>query len=142
MPLPVFGQQLIDLFGGVPDFVDRYVVIQSVDNACQIFAHFRRFVPGPCDELRCPVGQVGRDDLCYIALLIIFIKFAEAVCEESEGGAYKYILCAAFFYLLGDIQHAFAGRDHIIDNDDILPGYGIAEEFMGDDRIFPLTITE
>ena len=75
MPLPVFGQQLIDLFGGVPDFVDRYVVIQSVDNACQKMCIRDRSEPMALISAICSTDESDDNTAGFIIDELLCINF-------------------------------------------------------------------
>ena len=52
----MFCQQVRDFFGCGTDFFYGDNVIQDVDDAGDVFAHFGGFVPGAADEFRGTVG--------------------------------------------------------------------------------------
>ena len=64
-------------------------MVKRINDACHIFAHFSRLIPRAGNEFRCPVGQVGGDDLADIAFLIVSVEFLKTVGEEAECGADK-----------------------------------------------------
>ena len=56
----------------------------------------------------------------HSAMFIIFIELFQTVCEKTECCCNKNTLCLTFLQFFGNIQHAFARGDHIINDEDIL----------------------
>ena len=55
--------------------------------------------------------------------------------KDSEGCADEDAPCAAFLEHAGGLDDRAAGGDHVIDDDDVLPGHIGAEEGVVDDRM-------
>ena len=90
---------------------------------------------GSGQKLRCPVIQIGGHHFINIAFFIILIKFLQAIGEQTEGYTYEDTFGAAFFDLTCHIQHAFAGGDHIINDDSIFSVQIISKKFVSNDRV-------
>ena len=111
-------------------------MVDDVHDTCKVFAHVCFDVIWSREQFRITVVQVGGDNLVNPAFLIVFIEFLETVCEQTVSSTDEDTLCFTFLDLLGNIEHTLSGRDHIVDDDNILALYGISEEFMGNDRVF------
>ena len=70
--------------------------------------------------------------------LIVFIKLIQSIRKEAERRTDKNPPRASFLDLSRYIQHAAAGRDHVIDDQNILPLHRSADEFMCDNRVLPV----
>lgn len=116
----VFFQQRMDFLSWGHDMADGGVVVHGVDDESHEFTHIRS------NEIRFffyawrEVSQVSGDDTADVSSFVIVVKFFKAIGEEAEGGADKYASCTSFLDLFCNIQHTFSGRDHIVDDDDIL----------------------
>ena len=110
-------------------------MVQCINDACHIFAHLSRLIPWTGNKLRCAIGQIGGDDFADIAFFIVSIKFFKTIGEKTKRSADEDVVCATFLDLFCNVKHAFTGGNHIIDDDNIFSGYGIAQEFMGYDRV-------
>ena len=110
-------------------------MIDDVNNTCKVFAHICFNVVRFCQKLRQTVVEVGSNDFVNPALFIVLIKFVETICEQAVCGADEYTFCVALFDLLCNIQHTFAGRNHIIDDNNIFAFYGITQKFVCNDWV-------
>jgi len=82
--------------------------------------------------------QVRSNHFMDITLFIILIKLLQSICKQAKRSTNKYTICIPVFQLFCHIQHALAGRNHIINNDHILAGYRVAQELMSNDRVFTI----
>ena len=110
-------------------------MIDDIDDTCKIFAHVCFDIVWAVKKLRNTIVKVGCDDSVQPAFFVIFIKFGYAICKQTVGCADEYTSCLTLFQLTGNIQHTLSGRDHIVDDDNILAFYRVAKEFMSYDRI-------
>ena len=55
--------------------------------------------------------------------------------EQREGGVGKDLAGAAHLQAVGDVQHALAGGDDVVGDEDILALHALAQIFMGDDGV-------
>ena len=70
-------------------------MVQIVDDKGNVLAHIYAGIVGLRQKLRRLVYQVGGEDPVDQAVLVVLVKFGEAVGEESEGGAAEHSLCLA-----------------------------------------------
>ena len=110
-------------------------MVKVVDEDRHVFAHICGFIPRTLEQLRLLIGGIGGDDLLDIAFFIGFVEDIKSGREETEGGKAEYTLCMKSLQFLCNIQHAFTGCDHVIDDDNILTLHGITKEFMGNDGV-------
>ena len=111
------------------------IVVQRIDDVGQILIHIGGHIVVPLHEFGRAVCEIRRDQFGEHTFFIEFIEFFESFREQTESRTDEDPVRAAGFDLPTDIQHGSAGGDHIIDDDAVLTLDGIAEEFMGNDRI-------
>lgn len=128
-------KHLGDLAGCAANLVCGLVMIQSIDDACDIFVHIRCLIIRLIKQLLRTIAEVGCDQLGEETLFIVLVKLGKTVCEKSEGGADKDALCSAFLHLLADVKHGTAGGDHVIDDDAVFSFNGSTEEFVCNNRV-------
>ena len=90
-----FFHQFDDLVIAGSDFLHGHIMIDNVDDTCQIFAHIRLNIVRFCQKFRVTVVQVRGDYLVDVSLLIILIKLIQTVSEQTISGADKYTFCVA-----------------------------------------------
>ena len=110
-------------------------MIQSIDDHCQIFAHIRLQIPGLSKKLGIAVVEIGGDYIVQIAFAIEIVKFIESVGEQSEGAADDDLGGFALLQFSGSVQHALAGGNHVIDDDDGLSRHIASEKFVRYDGV-------
>ena len=109
--------------------------VHEVADGGRELAHLGFYVIGAGQEFRDLVGQVGGDDPVEPALFVGRVEGFHAVREEAEGCADEHPLRAHLLQLPGGIQHAAAGRDHVVDDDDIPALDIVPQEFVRHDGI-------
>ena len=58
-----------------------------------------------------------------------------SVGEQTEGGKTEHAVCALFLQLAADIDHGFAGRDHIVHHDRVFSVQILSEVLMRFNRV-------
>ena len=111
-------------------------MVDEIDDHSGVLAHIRELEPLSVRQFRGLIGEVGRDQLVKISLLIGLVEDAESVCEQAESGAQKDALRVHILLeLSGGIEDRAAGGDHIVDDDRVLAVEVCAEELVGNDGI-------
>ena len=113
-------------------------MVQGIDDQRDELGKVAALVPFPLQKARLLIGQVCRQDGIEQPLLVGLIELLQPVCEQSEGCTDEDPFCLALFQLLCNLNGAFAGGDHVIDDDDILAGHVRTEEFVRNDRMLPV----
>lgn len=132
----VFVQNATDPLRLIKQHADGLVVIQRINNVGNVLAHIHFRIPLAPEKFRCAVNQVGRENTGDEPLFIGGIHPFQPVTEQTEGREHEDALCALLFQLLRHINDGFTGRDHVINDDDILPFDRATEVFMGFNRVF------
>ena len=119
----------------IQEVADRIIMIQGINDQCDVFAHITADVVWLLKKLRCLVNQVGSEEFVEVAFFVSIIEFIKTVCEESECRADVNLTCTLLFQERSDFQDCITGRDHIIDEDHILAFDLRSEEFICSDRM-------
>ena len=128
-------QQSLDLLDGVDDAGNGHVMVQGHDEVCGVLGDVNIDVPVTGQQLRHTVGQVGAGDVVQNAVGHSLVELLEAAGEEREGGVGDDALCAALFQVGGNFQHALAGSDDVVSDEDGLALNGIAQILVSDDGV-------
>ena len=110
-------------------------MIDDVDDAGKVFAHVGFHIVRLREQLRDTVIQVGGDDFVDPAFFIVSVEFSQTFGEKAVGCADEDPARFALLDLFCHIQHAFAGGDHVVDDDHIFSFNRITQEFVGNDGI-------
>ena len=113
-------QQIVDTGHRIQEGADRLVVIQSVDDIGHILTHIYLMVPLACQKFRRAVYQIGGEHLIDDALLECFIEDLQTVTEQTEGDEQEDAAGSLLLQLHGYVQDGLTGRDHIVNDDNIL----------------------
>ena len=124
-------EDVLNTFARIQNAADRSVVIQSVDQKCDIFAHITVDIVRFRQKIWRLVDQVGCQDTVDDTILVRLIKLIHTVREQTECSGSENTFRFALFQLFGNIKDTFSGRDHIVDDDHIFSIYGSSEEFVG-----------
>ena len=114
---------------------DRHIMIQRINDQCDIFAHIACDVIRFGEKLRCLINKVCSKKFIKDTVLVSFVKFFHSFGEETEGGTDKDLAGAAFLKKRCDLKDALTGRNHIIDQDDIFAFKLWSEELVSCDRM-------
>ena len=128
--------KLVDTLGLIKQSADGLVVVQGVDNQCNVFAHIDFNVPFSFKKLGHTVNEVGGEDLGEKTLFVCFVQSFKAVAEQTEGSEYEDAASALFFELSGNVDDGFTGGDHIVDNDHVFTVDVSAKVFVRFDGVF------
>ena len=88
--------KVMDTLGRLKEIAYCFVMVESVDNICDILAHINLNIPIARTELRSTVYKVGSEDLIEKSVLVRLIKLGKSVREETESLEDKYSLGALF----------------------------------------------
>ena len=124
-------QELVDAVHRVQQVADGLVVVQGVHDVGDILGHIHGDVPLPMEQLRRAVDQVGGEDPVDFAPLVGGVELCQTLAEQAEGCEDEDAAGAHLFQLSGDVQHRLAGGDHVVGDDQVLPGHVVAQEFVG-----------
>ena len=64
---------------------DRHIMIQSVNDQCDVFTHITADIVWFCQEFRSLIDKVGSKKFIKNSVSCRIIKFLKAICEETEG---------------------------------------------------------
>ena len=117
-PVVVFGQKFLDFVGRGGYIGHRGIVVHEVDNGSKEFAHVGFYIIRAFQKFR-GLGQVCGDYFIEITFFIGFIKGFEAIGKQAESAADEYSFGVHGFQLFGGVNHAAAGRNHIINDNHI-----------------------
>ena len=110
-------------------------MIHKINQGGNKFAHIRLDKVRSCVELRRQISKVGSNNLVEISFFISFVKSLQTICKQAESTTDKDPTGIHFFQLSGGINHASAGRDHIVYDNDIFTLDITSKEFVCDDRV-------
>ena len=110
-------------------------MVQSINDVSDVLTHIAVDVPFSLKQFRSLVDQVGGQYLIDDAVLISLGELVQTVGEETKSGEDEDLICLALLQSSGNFQHAFAGGDHIINDDHILALYAGAQELMSYDGV-------
>ena len=88
---------------------DRSIMIQSINNQCDVLAHITADVVWLLKKLRCLVNQVGSKEFVEVAFLVSIVKFLKPVCEETECRADINLACSFLFQERRDLNDRITG---------------------------------
>ena len=135
MILSVKLKRTLNLNIGIKQIADRVVIVELIDQESDIFTDINTDVIITLEKLGVLIDGIGGHDLGDQAALMRLIKCFHAVCEEAKSRSCKDTFCFALFQLTGNIKHAVAGCDHVIDDHDILAFDRGTKELMSDNGI-------
>ena len=113
-------------------------MVQGINDQCDELTHISFYKVRFLIKFRWEICKVCCDNFTDISLIIILIEFIKSVCEQSECCTYKDTSGVTLFQLFCNIKHTFSGRNHIINDKDILSCYIITEELMGNDWVLSI----
>ncbi len=125
----------MDFVRGSERVVQGGVMVHEVDQGSHELAHVRLDEIGPGVKHRREVRQVCSHHFVEMPLLVGFIEGLQAIGEQPEGTADEDAPGVHLLQLPGGVQHALAGGDDIVYDDDILAVDILAQEFVGHDGI-------
>ena len=114
---------------------DRHIVVQCVDDQCNVFAQIAANIVITCKKFRILINKVCGKKLIKSSFCICCIEFFHSFCKESEGCADENLSCPTFLQKRCNLQNTSAGRNHIIDKDNIFAFKLWSEEFVSSDRM-------
>ena len=131
----VLFEEPVDPFCRGKEIRQGIVVVQVVDDQRDVLAEIGDRIIRALEEFRTKVGKVRRQDLVDVARFVGLVEFLKAVREQAEGRRAEDTAGAAELQLLCHLQHGAAGRDHVVDDQDVLAVQFAAEVLMRDDRV-------
>ena len=106
-------EDVLNTFTRIQNAADRSVVIQSVDQKCDIFAHITVDIVRFRQKIRRLVDQVGCQDTVDDTILVRLIKLVHTVREQTECSGSENAFRFALFQLFGNIKDTFLSLIHI-----------------------------
>ena len=97
---------------------DRSIVIQGVDQVCNILAHIDFRIPRSGKQLWTTVGQVCGKDTVDQAIRMRLIELIAPLRKEAKGSEVEDSLSALCLQLQCNVDQGITGSDHIINDDD------------------------
>ena len=110
----------MDLLGLIEEIAYSSIVVESIDNVSNVFAHINLAVPFSCKKLRSSVNKVSGEDLSEYAVSVSLIHIFKTIAEQTEGCEYEDTLSALILELLAYVDNRISGGYHIVDNDNVL----------------------
>ena len=92
-------KQIMDPCYGIEKIAYGVVVVQSVDDICNILAHIDLLIPFARKKLGCAIDKVGRKYLGEYLFLLRLVEDIETVAEKSERFKQEYTARALFLKL-------------------------------------------
>src|SRR5699024_1104951 len=105
-------------------------MVERFNQKSDVLAHIYVNIIGLGKKLLRLINQICRQYPVYQSFLISLIKSLQTVGEQSEGRTHKDAACFAALQLCCNIDHTVAGRNHIINNNDILTFYIASQKLM------------
>ena len=92
-------------------------------------------VPVAGQQLRQTVGQVGAHHVVQRTIRHSLVELCQTAGEQREGGVGDDAASTALFQVAGNFQHALAGSDDVVRDEDSLALHGIAQILVGHDGV-------
>ena len=108
LSLFVLIKNLVNSVSLVKKMADCSVVVECINDICNVLAHINLGVPVSCKKLGSSVNEVGGKDLINNSLLVSLVKLIIAVSEQTEGCKHEYTLCTLFLKLLCYVNNRVA----------------------------------
>ena len=128
-------QQGLDLLDGIDDGADTHFVVDGGHEVGAVLGAVHIEVPAALQQLGLAVGQVGAQDGGQNALLHSLVELLQAAGEQGEGGVGDDVLGAALLQLTGNFQHALAGSDDVVSDEDGLAFHAFTQVLVGNDGV-------
>ena len=96
--------EIMDAFNGIEQIADGLVMVEGIDDICNVLAHINLNVPLLGEQFGRTVDKVCGEDLVKDTVLICSIDFLKAIGEETEGFEDEDTLCALLLELNSDIE--------------------------------------
>ena len=93
--LIILVDKLVYSLGRIHQSADRLIVIESIYNLGEELAHVSLNKVWLSFDIVTYICEVGCDNTCDIALIVIFIKLSHSVSKKTECGADKYSAASA-----------------------------------------------
>lgn len=129
----VVGYAAVDSVHRVKELADGLVVVKSVDDQSNVFAHVAGDIVVFGKKLRGLVDQVSGEQLVEDAIFVGFVEFFQAIGEETKGGTDIDSTCTSFFEERGNFKYCISGGNHIIDENHVFAFKVWSKEFVGSD---------
>ena len=126
----------MDSLNGVKEVADSAVVVEGIDDVCNVFAKVNLYIPLLLLKLFRTIDKVGGEYLVKVTLLVRLVDNFKTVAEKTEGNEYEYALSTFFLELRCDLNNRVAGGDHIVNDDNVLTFDIFTEIFVSFDRVF------
>ncbi len=133
--IPMFFEEIVDAVYGIKESAYGSVMVHRIDDQRQIFAHVAAGVVAPFKQLGRLINEIRCKERIEDSLFVGIVKTLQSIGEQAEGRTDEDPLGLAHFQTVGDLQRACPGRDHVIDDDDILACHIRAEKFVSDHRV-------
>ena len=102
---------------------DRHIMVQGINDQCDELTHISFYKVRFLIKFWWEICKVCCNNFTNISLIIILIEFIKSVCEQSECCTYEDTSGVTLFQLFRNIKHTFSGRDHIVNDKNILSCY-------------------
>ena len=106
--------QGLNALNGIEQSADGCIIVEGVDEICYVFAHIHLGVPLFVCQFGTAVDEVGGKDAVKYAFLCGLVKLIKALGKQTEGCKAEYAVSALFLELTANVDHRFAGGDHIV----------------------------
>ena len=97
----------LDTFNGIEKIADRSIVVERIDDICDVFAHITAYIPGAGQKFGRLVDKICGKYLGNNAVIVGFVKSVESACEKSEGSTYENLGSIAGLKVVGYFEYAF-----------------------------------
>lgn len=114
-------KQIVDPRYGIEKIAYGVVVVQSVDDICNILAHIDLLIPFARKKLGGTIDKVGREYLDEYLFLIRLCRRYRDRCRKVRNVSNRNIRARAFFLeLQGYVEDGISRGNHVVNDDDIL----------------------
>ena len=93
----IFLNNVLDSFVRGKNAADRTVMVQCVDQECDIFTHITVDIVRALKKFRCLIDQICCQDTINSTFFVCLVEFVQSVCEQSECCGGKDTFCFAAF---------------------------------------------
>ena len=110
----------MDTLIGIQQAADGAVMIQRIDDICDVFAHIAVDIVRFGKKFRCLVGQIRCYHAVDNAIFHCLVELVQTVGKQTKGRDNEDAVGLALLQFCCHINHTLAGRNHIIYDNDIL----------------------